>query len=179
MPRAKPKQQRSVTRPLLNIDWKIVDGLLEAGCSGVQVASHIGVHRDTLYDRTLVEKGVIFSAYAQSKKSTGDSRLAFKQYEDALGVSKVKGNVQLLLRLGETRLGQGKNVEVDQDALRNSVLIEQEIERRVAAALQQRGISQPDISDKQPVSHQGLGGEEGSLRDELGSETIMEGSTLL
>jgi hypothetical protein len=55
-------------RPVIPIDWKIVENLLQADCSGVQVAAYIGISEDTLYGRVKKEKGMIFSTYRQLNK---------------------------------------------------------------------------------------------------------------
>ena len=101
MPRPKRENPRPNGRAKLEIDWDRVDHMLEAGCTGVNVASSIGCHPDTLYHRCLDERGVGFSQYAASKKACGDSRLYERQFDLA-----VEGNVTMLIFLGKVRLGQ-------------------------------------------------------------------------
>lgn len=92
-------------RPQADIDWKKVDDLLEAGCSGVEIASHFGLNPITLYDRCLTDHGIIFSKYSQEKHAKGDSILRAHQYAKALGL-KDTGDNTLLIWLGKTRLKQ-------------------------------------------------------------------------
>lgn len=97
------------------IDWKIVDLRLEAGNTGMQIAASLGIHEDTLYIRCAKEKGMAFSAYAQSKKALGDSNIAYKQYIKAIGPDKhsaFHGSEKMLIHLGMDRLGQMKKESV-------------------------------------------------------------------
>lgn len=45
------KTQEGPGRPPCKIDWKKVDFLLKAGCSGTDVAAELGIHPETLYRR--------------------------------------------------------------------------------------------------------------------------------
>jgi len=58
----------SVGRPHLAIDWEVVDRFLEAGCSGAETASIVGVYADTLYRRCQSERGANFSVILQQKR---------------------------------------------------------------------------------------------------------------
>lgn len=87
------------------IDWNVADAFLEAGCTGVQVAEHFGVHPDTLYTRCLQERGAGFSEYAQAKKASGEKLLAKAQFDKALGRNKDADNT-MLIWLGKQRLNQ-------------------------------------------------------------------------
>lgn len=168
MPRAPKVVKSNGGRSLITIDWKRVDNLLKSGCNGVQVAAFLGMHRETFYDRVALEKGVSFSDYIASKKSEGDALLHEKQYELSM-----KGNTQLLLRLGEFRLGQGKQAESDPSDVRNAVIIENEVKKRVAAELLSRGITMPEMENRQSVFDQRLPGKQDPLQNELGSEASL------
>lgn len=91
-------------RPTKIIDWDEVDDLLVKGCNGSQISSYIGVCSDTLYDRCLLEKGVLFSTYSQKKREKGDSLLHKAQFELAM-----KEDRTMLVWLGKQRLGQKEN----------------------------------------------------------------------
>lgn len=88
------------------IDWDEVDRMIIAGCPGTEIAAHYGLHPNTLYNRAMAEHGCVYSEYSHYKKSTGDAKLRMKQYEEAV----LKGNTHLLIKLGEYRLGQGKEL---------------------------------------------------------------------
>lgn len=171
MPRAKKVLKQPVGRPNIEIDWDEVDRLLVAGCTGPQIAGYLGVHADTLYDRTYSEKGVNFSDYKASKLAHGDALLSTKQFEDALGISKTKGNVQLLLKLGEIRLGQ-KNESAEASQARAFVSLFQKFEK-LEAALHRRGIRLSDLEDESPLLDQGSGRKEDPVPNELGSEGVV------
>lgn len=68
MPRKPFAIKKPTGKPLLTINWKEVDRYLEAGCIGTEIAAFIGVSPDTLYIRTVHEKGMTFTAYQQQKK---------------------------------------------------------------------------------------------------------------
>lgn len=86
------------------IEWSKVDKMLEAGCTGTEIAGEIGCHPDTLYDRCEKEKGLLFSVYVRSKRAKGDGTLRAKQFKLAM-----EGDRVMLIWLGKNRLGQKEN----------------------------------------------------------------------
>jgi hypothetical protein len=88
----------------IEIDWNIVDGLLEANCTGDEIAGYFGLSYDSLYNRCREEKKSIFSDYSAPRKYRGRSKIRFKQYDIA-----VKGDRQMLIWLGRNLLGQSEN----------------------------------------------------------------------
>jgi len=85
------------------IDWKQVENLLMAGCSGVEIAASLGIHEDTLYNRCIKDLGYnSFSAFSAIFRQKGDSLLKAKQFESAV---KDK-NITMQIWLGKQRLGQ-------------------------------------------------------------------------
>jgi len=88
-------------RPEITIDWKQVDNLLLAGCSGSEIAAYLGIHKDTLYDQTLRHFKVSFTDYSVEKRQKGESILRAKQFELAS-----KGDKMMLIWLGKNRLRQ-------------------------------------------------------------------------
>lgn len=90
------------------IDWKKVDEWLQADCRGTEVSSLLGISDDTLYERCLKEKGIIFSIYAAKKKASGDGNLKLTQYQEALA-----GDRGMLIWLGKQRLGQKDNHDMN------------------------------------------------------------------
>jgi hypothetical protein len=97
-----PKVRKSAAgRPKRLIDWEYVDDLLLAGCSGIQIAAHIGIGFDKLYDKCAEDKGMLFTDYAREKRMKGDSLLKKTQFDLAL-----KKDRTMLVWLGKQRLGQ-------------------------------------------------------------------------
>lgn len=101
MPRKKSPLNNPPTRPLIKIDWDMVDHYLMAACNGSEIAALLGCSADTLYNRCAQEKGVTFTAYAQEKKQKGDSILRAAQYKKA-----IKGDNTMMVWLGKNRLNQ-------------------------------------------------------------------------
>jgi len=102
MPRKEKKIKRPQGVPPKTIEWERVDRLLQSNCKGTEIAARLGIHPDTLYDRCEAEKGVVFSAYAQSKRESGNSYIREKQYHKAI----VEGNTTVLMHLFKHRLGE-------------------------------------------------------------------------
>lgn len=88
-------------RPEKPIDWKIVDQLLLAGCTGTEIAANFDIHADTLYNRIQEKYGMTFTAFSAERRQKGESILRAKQYEKALE----KDNT-MLIWLGKQRLNQ-------------------------------------------------------------------------
>jgi len=103
-------EKRGPGQPPAKIDWKRVDDLLIAGCSGREIASNIGLSPDTLYLRCVTDNGVQFSEYSRQKSEKGESLLRAHQYAKALGLTD-KGDNTLLIWLGKTRLKQRETDE--------------------------------------------------------------------
>jgi AraC-like DNA-binding protein len=83
------------------IDWDIVNELLEAGCTGTEIAANFHIHPDTLYNRVQKEFGITFTAYSAEYDEKGKSLIKLAQYEKALE----KDN-SMLIWVGKQRMGQ-------------------------------------------------------------------------
>jgi hypothetical protein len=92
------------------IDWNLVDHLLEAGCTGTEVASRIGIHPETLYRHCKKELKIDFAVYLQQKREKGDTLLREKQMSCAM-----KGDKTMLVWLGKQRLGQREKMDHNVD----------------------------------------------------------------
>jgi hypothetical protein len=87
---------------IIPINWQVVDKMLRAGCSGVEVAARLGMSADNLYSRCEKEKQTEFSAYAAQKKANGQALLREAQFDAA-----VEGKDRtLLIWLGKQMLEQ-------------------------------------------------------------------------
>lgn len=92
-------------RPKADINWNRVDELLEAGCSGAEIAANFGLNPATIYDRCMKDHQIPFSEYSQCKQAKGESLLREVQYKKALGITE-KGDNTMLVWLGKVRLKQ-------------------------------------------------------------------------
>lgn len=100
-----------MSRPPKEINWKIVDNMLEAGCNGMQIASHFDMHHDTFYQRVQDEFGASFTAYSSLKRQKGEASLILAQHMKALGITKLGDNT-LLMFLGRVRLNQDEHKDI-------------------------------------------------------------------
>lgn len=98
---------RPYGRSKIEIDWKFVEERMEAGCTAKEIAGRFGINVDTLYTRVLKEYGSTFAELSAKKKEHGKGNIRWKQYNQAM-----KGNTQLLLRLGDVLLEQDKKVDL-------------------------------------------------------------------
>ena len=99
-----------MTRPHKEINWVLVDNLLEAGCLGTEIAAHFDMHPDTFYRRVEETYNMGFTAYSSLKREKGESILRAAQYAKAIGASK-KGDNTLLIYLGKVRLNQRETAD--------------------------------------------------------------------
>lgn len=90
------------------ISWAMVDPMLEAGCTGEEVAAQLGCHADTLYKRVEEVHKMGFSAYRQQKIARGNQTLRETLFKKAL-----KGDGTALIFLAKTRLGMNEKTEVE------------------------------------------------------------------
>lgn len=96
-------------RPEKMVDWNLVDELLMADCTGVEIAPHFDMSVYTFYDRIRDEFGMNLTEYSFIKKSQGDACLRKRQYDKALD-----GDTSMLIWLGKNRLRQ-KDRETDKE----------------------------------------------------------------
>jgi len=94
-------------RPEIELDWKKIDFLLEAGCHGTEVASSLGVSFDTIARQIENKYNTNFTNYAHEKRQKGDSSIRAKQYQKAL-----QGDNHMLIWLGKNRLKQKDREDV-------------------------------------------------------------------
>lgn len=122
--------------PLIPIDWKRADELLEAGCLGTEIASFFGMHPETFYHRVEKEKGLGFTEYSSKRKATGEALIREAQYKKAIK----KQDNTMLVWLGKQRLGQRENpgeLEVSKETTEKYLELMQQF-----ASLQQKAPSQ-------------------------------------
>jgi hypothetical protein len=140
MPRAK-RDPKPIGRPQKIIDWDLVDLMLEAHCTGTEIAQRFFMHPETFYDRVIMEKGVGFSEYAQCKYSKGKTNAKLRQYK-----SMMSGNTAIMLHWAAHHLDQVSKSQVKQE-------IKQEITQKMILKLPDNGNRevQENPSEKQII----------------------------
>lgn len=95
-------------RKKIDIDWGIVNNMLENFCEGTEVAAALGISFDTL-DRRIKDKfSVDFAYYKAQKRAVGKSGLRQLQLKSAK-----EGNVTMQIWLGKNYLEQSDKQEID------------------------------------------------------------------
>lgn len=100
-------------RPKANIDYDLVDELLEAQCEGTEIAGALGIDKETLYRRVQKDKKIGFSEYKQQKRESGKTILRKAQWDKAVD----KKDTSMLIWLGKNYLEQKDKVETEDKSL--------------------------------------------------------------
>jgi AraC-like DNA-binding protein len=93
-----------MARPQKEINWEIVEKLIESGCSGVEIAGKFRIQSDTFYRRFKEEYGCSFQDYRVESQEAGLADLRAMIHAKALN-NKAPGNSNLLIFLARCRLG--------------------------------------------------------------------------
>lgn len=98
-------------RPKVDVDWETLNELCNIQCTGVECASVLGIHYDTLNEK-IKEKGYPgFPEYLKVHGGSGKASLRRAQWKSALG-----GNAPMMIWLGKQYLDQtDKPIEEDQN----------------------------------------------------------------
>lgn len=109
-----------MSRKKVEIDWNKVDSYLVAQCSGSAIASILGIHENTLYDRCRTDKCVEFMAYSVKKRTEGKEILRKNMFDIAM-----KGNVSMNIFLSKQYLGfaDKSSVNLDFDRMNQDELL--------------------------------------------------------
>jgi len=105
-PKVKRKEKNDTSAIRILVDWRQVEELAMAGCTGTEIASHFGVTPHQLYVRCVQEKNQAWSYYSQIHYEKGNSLVKHKQFQLAL-----EGDRVMLIWLGKQRLGQKETPE--------------------------------------------------------------------
>lgn len=153
-----------MSRPEKPIDWKKVDQLLMAGCTGTEIAPHFDMHYNTFYNKVQEKYNIGFSEYSASKKDQGDSLLKAKQFEKALSGK----NDTMLIWLGKTRLKQSETKSTEElNAIEQGA-------RAAVLQISRQGLdttlSKSPMEITEPLPHQGCAGQQDQVQPQLGAE---------
>jgi hypothetical protein len=91
-------------RPVKEINWEVVEKLIECNCSGPEIAGKFRVDADTFYRRFKIEYGCNFGEYRVGPQSAGLADLKAMLRAKALS-NKAPGNATLLMFLARCELG--------------------------------------------------------------------------
>jgi len=109
-----------MSRKKVQIDWQLVNEMLEAHNSGADIARHLGIHPVTLYERCRKDNKTTFEDLLHKCRAQSMHKLRCAQIECALGTTYVNEhgktvtvlpNVEMLKFLGKQYLGQTDKVE--------------------------------------------------------------------
>jgi hypothetical protein len=103
-------------RKRITIDWDEVDKMLEAGCTGTEIAAALGMHPETLYGRCEQDNNIGFSDYLAQKRASGARLLKMKQFEIAMS-----GDKTMLIWLGKQYLDQTEKQEIKTTDVRKNL----------------------------------------------------------
>jgi len=96
-----------VGRPQKEMDWKLIDSILQFGARLVDCSEICEMSDDSIQRRIKEEFGLTFSEYREKKMSRIRMKLLQKQYDVAMA-----GNPAMLIWLGKNLLGQSDKTEV-------------------------------------------------------------------
>lgn len=129
-------------RPPKPIDWAEVEQMMLAGSSGIEISGAFDIDPDNFYQRFQREFGVRFTDARPSKIEGGKARIRLAQYKNAM-----RGNTQLLLRLGDVWLGQDKKADLTPNDANIDLLLQALQENKelkeLINELKQRSVSTP------------------------------------
>ncbi len=98
-----------MARPLKEINWDLVEKMIEAECSANEISAKFRINHDTFYKRFKDEYKVSFQDYQAVFHSAGRGDLKLMQHMKALN-NDASGNIQMLMYLGKVRLGQVESI---------------------------------------------------------------------
>jgi len=108
----KPEPLKSIDKPISKvgrpkaiIDWEEVEGLIQAGSSGVEIAHYYGVDKKTLYNRCESDNNISFSVLYRQNISRGNAMLRQATFQAALKGGNNSFYASNLIFLAKSRLG--------------------------------------------------------------------------
>ena len=90
-----------MARPIITIDYEVVDKLCHIQCTGEEIASVLGIDYDTLQRAVKRDHKKSFAEYSEQKRSGGKASLRRMQWKAA-----ESGNTTMLIWLGKQMLNQ-------------------------------------------------------------------------
>lgn len=124
-----------MARPRKEINWEVVEKLIECGCPGTEIAAKFRIQSDTFYRRFKEEYECSFQDYRVDSQEAGLADLRSMIHAKAIN-NKAPGNSNLLIFLAKVKLGYKEpeithNVAANQDQIDQSHRI-MELEHQLA-----------------------------------------------
>ncbi len=124
-----------MARPIKEINWDVVDKLIEAGCNAKEISAKFRIDTDTFYGRFKKEHNCGFQDYSAKRAEAGIADLRSMMLAKALNNS-APGNITMLIFLARCRLGMREpdiiqHLAPNQDRLDQSHLI-MELQHKIA-----------------------------------------------
>jgi len=88
MPKIPQHAASGKARKPREMTWDAIDSMLEAGCSGQEIAAFYGWNEDKLYTACKDDKGLGFQEYKEQKRASGKSLLRHKMFSQAMSGDK-------------------------------------------------------------------------------------------
>lgn len=116
-----------MARPFKEINWDVVEKLIECGCPGTEIAAKFRIQAATFYRRFEEEYKVSFQNYKTDSHEAGLADLRAMIHAKAIN-NKAPGNSNLLIFLAKCKLGykepeESRNLAPNQEQLDQSHLI--------------------------------------------------------
>lgn len=112
-----------MARPLRDINWDVVERLIENGSSGIEIAGKFKIDENTFYRRFQRQYDCRFADYVGIGSQGGKADLRSMLYAKAIN-NKAPGNAQLLMFLARCVLGM-REPEMIQQLAANQQQIDQ------------------------------------------------------
>ena len=93
-------------RKKINIDWDYAGRLAESFCTGVEIASALGIGYETLVRRCEQDQNINFGEFIRQKRAKGAKTLRQLQLKAAMD-----GSIPMQIWLGKQYLGQSEKRE--------------------------------------------------------------------
>jgi AraC-like DNA-binding protein len=135
-----------MARPPKEINWEVVERLMECGCKASEIAGKFRINDDTFYRRFKEEYGGSFQDYKGKASEAGLAEIKAMIHAKALNNS-APGNSNLLIFLARCKLGMREPL-VANDTAPNQSQIDQshiimKLENRIAELEEQIGEDKP------------------------------------
>jgi len=96
-----------MARPQKEINWDVVDKLIEAGCKATEISAKLRVDTDTFYGRFKKQHNCGFQDYSAKRTEAGVADLRSMLHAKAMN-NNAPGNITMLIFLAKCRLGMSE-----------------------------------------------------------------------